>query len=291
MVGDYAVASNATEFYDYVCGAAACISCRPASRTAVPHGLMHERGHAADSRFTRHGSAEPGHRSPLAIARRARALRQAPGHPRPQLDCAIDYTIHIIEQAGNRPFNKARLMNAGFALVRDRADYICIHDIDYLPIWADYSYPDCPTRIVWFGLTHPHDYLRLFGGAVLFPSAQFAAVNGFSNGYWGWGLQDQDLLDRCIVAGLPIGRRDGTFGALHHSHEGTVAGTPTETAQRNLERFQSRRNQQARLMQEDGLTTLTFKVVESKTPAGDSAVVARVRHHLIDIGEPSDASR
>jgi hypothetical protein len=207
-----------------------------------------------------------------------------------KLDSAIDYTIHIMEQAGNRPFNKARLMNAGFALVRDRADYICIHDIDYLPIWADYSYPDCPTRIVWFGLTHPHDYLRLFGGAVLFPSAQFAAVNGFSNGYWGWGLQDQDLLDRCIVAGLPIGRRDGTFGALHHSHEGTVAGTPTETAQRNLERFQSRRNQQARLMQEDGLTTLTFKVVESKTLAGDSAVVARVRHHLIDIGEPGDAS-
>jgi hypothetical protein len=209
-----------------------------------------------------------------------------------KLDSAIDYTIHIVEQAGTRPFNKGRLLNAGFTLVRDQADYVCLHDVDYLPLWSDYSYPDGPTRLIWYGLRLREDYERFFGAVVMLPVGQFVTVNGFSSGYWRWGPEDMEFLDRCITVGLKIVRRDGTFGVLHHPHNGlNQRGGLSEAAIRNGRLYRSRLPDIARVMKEDGLTTAAaFKLIESKTPAGDPAAAARVRRHLIDIGEPSDAS-
>jgi hypothetical protein len=43
------------------------------------------------------------------------------------------------------------MKNVGFMLLRERIDYVCFHDVDYLPIWADYSLVDTPTMIVWYG--------------------------------------------------------------------------------------------------------------------------------------------
>ena len=65
-----------------------------------------------------------------------------------KLDRAIPISIHIIEQNGNAPFNRGKLLNAGFMLARDAADYFSFHDIDYLPIWADYSWSATPARLI-----------------------------------------------------------------------------------------------------------------------------------------------
>ena len=70
---------------------------------------------------------------------------------RDKLDKDIDYRVLIVEQEAGLPFNRGALKNAGFLLAEVRSDYCCFHDIDYLPIWADYSPVDRPTPIVWYG--------------------------------------------------------------------------------------------------------------------------------------------
>jgi len=39
---------------------------------------------------------------------------------------------------------------------------------------------------------------RFCGGALLVSAAAFTAVNGYSNGYWGWGGEDDDFCLRLM---------------------------------------------------------------------------------------------
>ncbi|MEL6348225.1 MAG: hypothetical protein AAFV53_34265, partial [Myxococcota bacterium] len=74
----------------------------------------------------------------------------------------LTWSIHIIEQLGEQRFNRGKLLNCGFMLTRDQADYICLHDVDYLPIDADYRYVNRPTRLIWHGLTLQENYEDFF---------------------------------------------------------------------------------------------------------------------------------
>ena len=44
-------------------------------------------------------------------------------------------------------------------------------------------------------------YEEYFGGAVLFSKEQVEATNGYSNDYWDWGMEDDDLFWRCVLEG------------------------------------------------------------------------------------------
>jgi len=45
-------------------------------------------------------------------------------------------------------------------------------------------------------------YHEYFGGAVLFSKEQLEKTNGYSNDYWDWGMEDDDLFWRCHKEGL-----------------------------------------------------------------------------------------
>ena len=47
-------------------------------------------------------------------------------------------------------------------------------------------------------------YQEYIGGVTLFNKEHFEFINGFSNKYWGWGFEDDDLLYRCRQGGLPL---------------------------------------------------------------------------------------
>ena len=70
---------------------------------------------------------------------------------RDKLDKAISFTINIVEQVSPSLFNRGKLKNAGFDLTRKNGDYVCFHDVDYLPIWADYSWSpkSRPADLAW----------------------------------------------------------------------------------------------------------------------------------------------
>ena len=50
-------------------------------------------------------------------------------------------------------------------------------------------------------LTQNQKYALYFGGAVVFTKEQVEATNGYSNEYWDWGQEDDDLFWRCHFEG------------------------------------------------------------------------------------------
>src|SRR5205085_30618 len=139
-------------------------------------------------------------------------------------------------------------------------------DVDYLPIWADYSWPSRPARLIWHGLSLREDWNNFFGAVVIFNKADFEQVNGFPNSYWGWGPEDLELSLRFKLSGMDFDRRDGTYEPLAHQHAGFVTpGLLTEEARRKHAVFEDRKARLKALMKEDGLSSLTFKLVETRS--------------------------
>ena len=49
--------------------------------------------------------------------------------------------IVVVEQQAGQPFNRGRLLNIGMQLTADATDYYCLHDVDAVPVVANYALP------------------------------------------------------------------------------------------------------------------------------------------------------
>jgi predicted glycosyltransferase involved in capsule biosynthesis len=129
----------------------------------------------------------------------------------------LDFEILIVEQDSKKPFNRGKLLNIGFSESKE-SDYFCFHDVDMLPLVSDYSRVFNPTHLAaeaeQFEFKLP--YNGYFGGVTLFDRNSFQIVNGFSNDYWGWGAEDDDILFRCKVLGIKTSRKKGRYQSLKH---------------------------------------------------------------------------
>ena len=113
----------------------------------------------------------------------------------------IDFKLIIVEQDNAKLFNRGMLCNIGFIEAqKENCDYIVIHDIDMIPVDVDYSYSNVPVHLA----TDNIPFESYFGGMTLFPSNIFEKINGFSNLYWGWGFEDDDLRYRCVKKDVPF---------------------------------------------------------------------------------------
>jgi hypothetical protein len=123
-----------------------------------------------------------------------------------------DYELIIVEQQDDNDFNRGKLLNIGFLKAEKLGcDYVVLHDIDLLPIDVDYSYSDKVLHLV-DELKTPEGFKRdnfdeYFGGVTLFPSNIFKQINGYTNDYWGWGFEDDNLMLRCRDAKVKLDRK------------------------------------------------------------------------------------
>ena len=217
---------------------------------------------------------------------------------RDKLDKDIPWRLTIVEQVPGKPFNRGLIKNIGFLLTEADHDYFCFHDVDYLPIWADYSYCDSPARLIWYGaeLTPfdpavdgmmAADWNTCFGGVITFPKADFRRINGYSNSYWGWGYEDTELRIRTLAEGLKIVHRDGTYEPIYHVNEGWKDHrTPTEENVRNRAIFLARRDTLAvtHAYREEGLNTASYRIVERHTARGpDGQVVPNIERVVVEV--------
>ena len=119
----------------------------------------------------------------------------------------IEYEIFIVEQSDDKPFNRGKLLNVGFKSACDKGcDYFVFHDVDMLPEDVDYSYTDKPLHLATHLQEHDYEttFFDYFGGVTMFNKEDFKTINGFSNEYWGWGFEDDDLLIRCVESNLEL---------------------------------------------------------------------------------------
>jgi hypothetical protein len=112
----------------------------------------------------------------------------------------IPFEIFIVEQDNAKLFNRGALLNIGYTYAKKaNCDYVVFHDVDMLPFRVDYSYSDTPIHMATrFKNANKVTFDEYFGGVTLFPMSVFEKINGYSNKYWGWGFEDDDLLYRCI---------------------------------------------------------------------------------------------
>src|SRR5690349_8601821 len=75
-------------------------------------------------------------------------------------------SIYVIEEHCIDPFNVGNVLNVVFLLTRDTNDYFCFHDVDYLPLEADYSWSPRPARLILHGLTLRENWETFFSGVV-----------------------------------------------------------------------------------------------------------------------------
>ena len=219
----------------------------------------------------------PGRRLAVIIPVRDREAHLAALIPRLVVklrEQGIDYRIVVVEQEKGKLWNKGAMINAGMRHAADRCDYHGLHDVDAIPIEANYLCPTQPLRLVTKlvgsrqGEARPPRY---FGGVITVLREQSQAANGFSNEYWGWGKEDDDFLFRLLFAGyVCYSDTLGTFEDLHNPAHQQVRERgliKPETLRRN-------RRRRSRLMRglidpaTDGLNVVTTTVVE-RTPGRD----------------------
>ncbi|KAM9565623.1 beta-1,4-galactosyltransferase 4 isoform 1-T2 [Guaruba guarouba] len=124
----------------------------------------------------------------------------------------LDYGIYVIHQAGSTKFNRAKLLNVGYLEALKEANWDCFifHDVDLVPE-NDFNIYTCGPGPKHFVVGRNNTGYRLrytgyFGGVTALTREQFAKVNGFSNNYWGWGGEDDDLRIRVHLQKMGVMR-------------------------------------------------------------------------------------
>lgn len=179
----------------------------------------------------------------------------------------IPHEIALVEQGPGKLFNRGLLCNAGFVARGDTADYVCFHDIDIIGENFDYTYTDHVTHLSAREQRRNYEewYPECIGGVTLFARDAFTAVNGFSNEYFGWGCEDDDLRLRCQSFGVPVTRRQGRYRTLEHPtmpHADRAQHSPNY--RNNATRLQTFRaiptEARKKITKRDGLTTVKAKI-------------------------------
>lgn len=178
--------------------------------------------------------------------------------------------ILVVEQVNPGLFNRGKLLNIGMHASLADTDYFCLHDVDAVPVEANYSCPSQPLRLVSTIMQEGEVASRTdyyFSGAVSIRKEQVLAVNGYSNEYWGWGKEDDDFFFRLLLAGyVSYFDRKGVFRDLPNPTHQQVSRKPRETPVH----VKLNRRRRSRLLRglhdpsKDGLSTLRYEIVERR---------------------------
>lgn len=187
-----------------------------------------------------------------------------------------EFSFWIIEQFDDELFNKAWLGNVGLSEVM-RLKHIftrcaVFHDVDMVPEPASQvPYTDCEWPVQ---LSSEIDYRnwsvrykQSAGGVVTMSLNHWQMINGMSNDYIGWGMEDDDLHHRLRLNGLlgPVGhiRRpppgSGRFNGLARG-DGRHKRTRSQDLNASTKILREMKRGSNRWLT-DGLSDLTYKIV------------------------------
>jgi hypothetical protein len=117
-----------------------------------------------------------------------------------------NYEIYFSHQTDTKAFNRGATKNIGFLAMKQKYpnDYkditFVFNDIDTIPFSNIFDYQTTHGIV-----KHFYGFEYALGGIVSITGSDFEAANGFPN-YWGWGMEDTVLQQRCQNIGLSINR-------------------------------------------------------------------------------------
>ena len=117
-----------------------------------------------------------------------------------------DYEIYFSHQCDARTFNRGAVKNIGFLAIKNKypehyKDITFIfNDIDTIPFYKIFDYQTTSGVV-----KHYYGFKYALGGIVVMKGADFERINGYPC-YWGWGMEDSTLQNRCERYNLFIDR-------------------------------------------------------------------------------------
>ncbi|XP_035999070.1 beta-1,4-galactosyltransferase 4 [Fundulus heteroclitus] len=191
----------------------------------------------------------------------------------------LHYAIYVIHQAGDAIFNRAKLLNVGYLEAIKDFSWECfiLHDVDLVPE-NDRNLYICDQQpkhlVVGRNVTgYKLRYKGYFGGVTAMTKDQFLKVNGFSNNYWGWGGEDDDLRVRVELQKMTIVRPPADVARYTMVFHKRDSGNQINKNRMRL------LGQTTKMWRNDGLNSCSYKIVS----------VERMPLYVnitVDIGQP-----
>ncbi|KAL0871012.1 hypothetical protein ABMA27_004826 [Loxostege sticticalis] len=185
----------------------------------------------------------------------------------------LQYRIFVIEQIGREKFNKGALYNIAFLETQRFGTWNCLvfQDVDLLPqdgriLYSCLRKPAhmCPALDCW---QYQFSAIKSFGGVTSMTPEMYLQVNGYSNAYWNWGAEDDDMFVRIKASKLGVWRYNMTIARFHC--------LPHPKNEYNPKRYILLGNAKRRY-KTDGLKSLQYKLI---------AIIKRklFTHILVDV--------
>lgn len=172
----------------------------------------------------------------------------------------LQYVVLVVEQAKPKPFNRAALMNVGFAEANkiDEFDCFVFHDVDLVPEDDRNVYRCWDGTVLHMAVAVTKWKYRLIyrnytGGITAIAKDTVKKINGFSNSFYGWGGEDDDLNIRLKRNNFTIKRYPGNIGRYTMLYHDWVEENP------NLQKMMEKSKDGALFT--DGLSNLKYKVL------------------------------
>jgi len=181
--------------------------------------------------------------------------------------------IVIIEQSEDKKlFNRGKLLNIAFKEYEHKTMYYITHDIDINPteetISKHYSKTVGENEILGI-YTSCYDTL---GGIVKFQSLTIHTCNGFPNDYWGWGVEDKALQNRCVFHNMKISKNILNNDPLRGTYFKILNDIDDRTRSKDFDKrtdleytdFQKlHATAKKRMIQSSGINTLSYKILST----------------------------
>lgn len=196
---------------------------------------------------------------------------------------SVHHKFLILNQTDDHRFNRASLINVGwYEADRLGCDYLVMHDVDIVPLNPTLNYGYIgrgKVRHISSGEYHPikrYNYKKFIGGVLMLTMEDYKSLDGMSNKYWGWGLEDDEFYLRMKEANLTdyierpqnltTGRND-TFRHIHGRER------KRDYALIGNQKAMSRRRDRI-----SGLRTVEYKIVARRTLTFNTSAEALCVH-------------